>query len=83
MAQMNVSLPESLKAWAETRVAEGLYSSTSDYVRDLMRRDMEGMGRWRDLQAAIDVGRASGVSEKEPFAYLDELREGIRTQAKG
>lgn len=83
MAQMNVSLPEGLKAWAEARVAEGLYSSTSDYVRDLMRRDMEGAGRLRDLQAAIDEGRASGVSDKEPFAYLDELREGVRAQAKG
>lgn len=83
MAQMNVSLPDALKAWAEARVAEGLYSSTSDYVRDLMRRDMEGLGKLRDLQVAIDEGRASGMSEKEPFAYLDELRGGIRAQAKG
>lgn len=83
MVQMNVSLPEGLKAWAEARVAEGLYSSTSDYVRDLMRRDMEGIGKLRELQAAIDDGRASGRSDKEPFAYLDTLREGIKAKAKG
>ena len=41
MAQMNVSLPDQLKGWAEQRVAEGRYSSTSDYVRDLVRRDQE------------------------------------------
>ena len=41
MAQMNVSLPDQLKGWAEQRVAEGRYSSTSDYVRDLVRRDEE------------------------------------------
>ena len=41
MAQVNVSLPEGLKSWADSRVAEGRYSSTSDYIRDLMRRDQE------------------------------------------
>jgi len=30
MAQMNVSLPDALKNWAEARVAEGRYSSISD-----------------------------------------------------
>ena len=38
MAQMNISVPEGLKKWAEQRVAEGRYASTSDYMRDLMRR---------------------------------------------
>src|SRR3546814_13808464 len=57
MAQMNVSLPEGLKAWAEARVAEGRYSSTSDYVRDLMRRDMEAAEARRRLEA--EIGRAS------------------------
>ena len=36
MAQMNISLPDGLKKWAEMRVAEGRYSSTSDLVRDLL-----------------------------------------------
>ena len=62
MAQMNVSLPDGLKNWAEARVAEGLYSSTSDYVRDLMRRDMEAAEARRRLQVAVDDGRASGLS---------------------
>lgn len=73
MAQMNVSLPEGLKAWAESRVAEGRYSSTSDYVRDLMRRDQEDADRIRFLQAKIDEARASGFSElsvDEVFANL-------------
>ena len=64
MAQMNVSLPDGLKAWAESRVAEGRYSSTSDYVRDLMRRDQEAAEKFRQLQAAIDEGFASGETER-------------------
>lgn len=59
MAQMNVSLPEGLKSWAEARVAEGRYSSTSDLVRDLLRREQDHVTRLERLQAAIDEGLAS------------------------
>ena len=64
MAQMNVSLPDKLKAWADARVAEGRYSSTSDYVRDLMRKDQDAAEAKRRLQAAIDDGRASEPSDR-------------------
>lgn len=63
MAQMNVSLPDGLKGWAEARVAEGRYSSTSDYVRDLMRRDQEAEEARRRLQAAIDEGLNSPITD--------------------
>lgn len=64
MAQMNISLPDKLKAWADSRVGEGRYSSASDYVRDLMRRDQEAAEARTRLQAAIDAGRASAPSER-------------------
>ncbi|WP_374592702.1 type II toxin-antitoxin system ParD family antitoxin [Sphingosinicella sp.] len=64
MAQMNVSIPDALKSWAEHRVAEGRYSSTSDYVRDLIRRDQERADAVAELQAAVDAGRSSGRSDK-------------------
>lgn len=82
MAQMNISIPEQLKGWAESRVAEGRYSSTSDYMRDLVRRDQEYVEKVARLQAAIDEGLASGVSERDPFEYLDELRNGLRGAAR-
>ena len=83
MAQMNVSIPDKLKGWAEARVAEGRYSSTSDYVRDLIRRDQEREESLRALRAAIDEGLASGVSERDPFESLAELRADLRARTKG
>lgn len=41
---MNVSLPDALKAWAESRAQTGRYRNTSDYVRDLIRRDVDPSG---------------------------------------
>lgn len=83
MAQMNISIPDRLKGWAEQRVAEGRYSSTSDYVRDLVRRDQEAEEGRRRLKAAIDEGLASGVSERDPFEQLDAMRTALRTGHKG
>jgi antitoxin ParD1/3/4 len=38
---MNVSLPETMRAWVENRVKAGSYANASDYVRDLIRHDQE------------------------------------------
>jgi antitoxin ParD1/3/4 len=61
--QLNVSLPEQLKRWAESRVSDGRYSSASDYIRDLMRRDQEAAEAQARLQEAIDLGRRSPPSD--------------------
>jgi len=44
-------------------VAQGRYSSTSDYVRDLMRRDQDYVQKLAALQAAIDEGLASPIMD--------------------
>ena len=38
---MNISLTDDLKAFVDTRVKSRGYSSSSEYVRDLLRRDEE------------------------------------------
>lgn len=63
MAQMNVSIPETMKAWCEGQVSTGSYSTTSDYVRDLIRKDQERKVGIAKLQTAIDESLGSGVSD--------------------
>jgi len=38
MATMNISLTDPLKQFVDEEVSQGGYSSTSDYVRDLIRQ---------------------------------------------
>jgi antitoxin ParD1/3/4 len=64
MAQLNISVPDGLKAWVDQRVSEGRYSSTSDLIRDLIRSRQEEEAQLAALQAAIDKGRASGVDPR-------------------
>jgi antitoxin ParD1/3/4 len=75
MAQLNVSLPPQLKDWVDSRVAEGRYSSASDYVRDLVRRDQDAAKdeetEW--LRGLIEEGLASPVLDEEPEAIIESI----------
>lgn len=78
MATMNVSLPESLKSFAEEQVAERGYSTTSEYVRELIRHDQDRR-RLRDL---LLEGAASPPSEPADAAYFEALRDRVRRRAR-
>ena len=75
MAQMNISIPDKLKAWVESRVANGSYASSSDYLRDLVRQDQRERERVDWLRAEIQSGRDSGISDVDPFEQIEELRQ--------
>ena len=76
MATMNVSLPNPMKAWVESRVRTGQHSNTSDYVRDLIRRDQELHDKRETLIRALAAGEASGTSTRS----LDDIWQGVKAR---
>lgn len=70
MTTMNVSLPEELKAFVDSQVSRGEYGSTSEYVRDLIRRAQD---RER-LRSALLAGASSPVAATAGD-YIETLRE--------
>ena len=75
MATMNVSLPDPMRDWVEAQAQTGRYSSASDYVRDLIRRDQERAGKLAELQRLITEGMESGVSDQSLEDVLKIARE--------
>ena len=74
MPQVNLSLPPALKDWVDTKVAEGRYSSASDYMRDLVRRDLESaMTETEWLRGLVAEGLASGVVDEEPETVIENI----------
>ncbi|UZK65549.1 ribbon-helix-helix domain-containing protein [Sphingomonas sp. M1-B02] len=65
-----------MKIWADARVADGGYDSMSDYVRDLMQRDLDDSEAGQRLQAATDLGRASGVGDRTIEDIIAASRSG-------
>lgn len=59
MSTMNISLPDSLKAFVEGKVQSGAYSTNSEFIKVLLRKEQD-----RDnLQALLMQGISSGRSE--------------------
>lgn len=75
MATMNISLPDQMKAWVEAQTKDGKYANSSDYVRDLIRRDVERRAKIAALQQKLDEGEASGYTEIDVSTYFNELRQ--------
>ena len=78
---LNISLPKTLKAHVQKRVAEGAFSNASDFVRALIRLDKEQQEKLaalrRDVAAGIDqLDRGEGLDGERVFAeLLDERRQ--------
>ncbi|MCA3505623.1 MAG: type II toxin-antitoxin system ParD family antitoxin [Rhodobacter sp.] len=75
MGTMNISLPDPMKSWVEDQAKSGRFANSSDYVRDLIRRDRLRQEAVAEIQAALDAGLASG-----PTASLD--REAFKTRMR-
>jgi len=81
MATMNISLPDQMKAWVESRSEDGRYSNASDYVRDLIRRDQQRVESIEELNVLIQEGIDSGISDR---SIEDVWHEALQTfEAEG
>ena len=75
MATMNVSLPEQMKDWVEAQAHNGRYTNSSEYVRDLIRKDQERAAKIAAMQKLVDEGLASGSAENfDVESFLSDLR---------
>ncbi len=82
MATMNISVPDPMKDWVEAQVEErGQYSSASDYVRDLIRRDQNEQDQIKALQTAITKGIESGISDRNVEDVIKEARAKAKAKA--
>lgn len=71
---MNVSLPDAMKDWVEGQAKTGRYSNASDYVRDLIRRDQERVGKIAAMQRLVDEALESGVTPRSMQEILAVAR---------
>lgn len=72
---MNISLPDELKGFVEEQVASKGYGTSSEYVRDLIRKDRDR----QQLRALLVEGARSAPGEPADAAYFNALRDRIRS----
>lgn len=76
---MNVSLPESLRRFAEERAAKG-YSSVSEYFRELLRDDRRRLAQ-EQLEVKLLEGLDSGAPVEVTPKFWKDLRVRVRERA--
>lgn len=79
MSTMNISLPESLKAFVDEQIAERGYGTSSEYVRELIRKDQDRLR----LRRLLLEGAASAPGAPADSAYFESLRADVRRRARG
>ena len=69
---LSFALPESMRSYIDARVISGHYGNTSEYIRDLIRKDQAEEARTR-LRTLLEQGIASGPGRPLTQADEDEL----------
>jgi antitoxin ParD1/3/4 len=74
MSTMNVSLPEAMKSFVDEQVVERGYGTSSEYVRELIRKDQQR----RELRMLLVQGGLSAPAAEADKTYFESLRERVR-----
>ncbi len=74
---MNISLPESLKDFVDVQVNQRGYGTSSEYVRELIRKDQDRL----QLREQLLTGATSAPTAPADATYFEALRKGVRQTA--
>ena len=79
MSTMNISLPQALRSFVDKQVSKAGYGTSSEYLRELIRRDQDRV-RLRNLLLS---GAKSKLSD-QPFGkpYFEKLRDRARKRRR-
>jgi antitoxin ParD1/3/4 len=79
MTTMNISLPDSLKSFVDDQVSRRGYGTSSEYVRELIRKDQDRL----QLRTLLLEGATSKKTKPVDAAYFESLRRKARTAKRG
>ena len=74
MSTMNISLPDTLKSFVDEQVNQRDYGTSSEYVRELIRKDQDR----QHLRGLLLAGAASAPTAPVDADYFESLRDRVR-----
>ncbi|MEJ1937263.1 type II toxin-antitoxin system ParD family antitoxin [Nostoc sp. NIES-2111] len=77
MNSINISLPDVMRAYVEEQVAQGGYSSVSEYFRELVRQDQKPRAKER-LEIMLLEGLNSGDATEITTQDWEDICQAVR-----
>mgnify|MGYP001816753401 FL=1 len=77
MGTMNISLPDTMRSFVDEQVSTRGYGTSSEYVRELIRRDQDR----QHLRELLLEGAASAPTAPVDAGYFEGLRKRVRQQS--
>jgi antitoxin ParD1/3/4 len=77
MSTMNISLPDGLKSFVDEQVSIRGFGTSSEYVRELIRKDQDRL----QLRAMLMDGGNSMPAAPADSSYFDALRERVKRRS--
>ncbi|WP_454254756.1 type II toxin-antitoxin system ParD family antitoxin [Pseudomonas sp. Marseille-Q8238] len=74
MSTMNISLPDALKTFVDDQVSTRGYGTSSEYVRELIRKDQDR----QHLRGLLLAGAESAPTAPADADYFESLRSQVR-----
>ena len=74
MTTMNISLPDSLKSFVDEQVLARGYGTSSEYVRELIRKDQDR----QHLRGLLLAGASSPPTTPVDGDYFESLRTRVQ-----
>jgi len=74
-SSLNVSLTDELRRFVDTRASDqDVYSTPSEYVRDLIRRDMEGTALLTKVRRGLDDIKNNRFAKESILNIIEEYK---------
>ncbi|MEY4209711.1 MAG: hypothetical protein RLZ92_89 [Pseudomonadota bacterium] len=77
MTTLNISLPDTMKAYIDSQVINRGYSTSEEYLRDLVRKDQVNQAEQRLARLILD-GLESGPAQLIDDNYWQQKRNALR-----
>ena len=78
MSTMNISLPDTLKAFVDEQVSQRGYGTSSEYMRELIRKDQDR----QQLRSLLLAGAASAPTAPVDDGYFAALRARVQNAGR-
>jgi antitoxin ParD1/3/4 len=73
MTDLSFSIPDELTGPLKLRIEDCGFGDAGDYLRDLIRRDLEEAADTAWVRAKVEEGLASGIVDRDAREVIEEI----------